>query len=117
MGNLCVKDIICLQLKITNEKLVPSTPLSSHVIKFVHYLFKRRIDNGIGISISAENIRAIFESDLSSKVHPVKEYFQSQLAQTLKSANPEKRNEYLTKWLMRGAANALKDICYQNQLV
>jgi len=97
------------------------------VTKFALNSFKRGIDTGIGISTSAENIRAILESDFSPKVHPVKEYFRqlprsdpdenqyiSQLAQTLTPANPEKWNEYLTKWLMGVAANTLQDIGCQN---
>ncbi len=97
------------------------------VTKFALNSFKRGIDTGIGISTSAENIRAILESDFSPKVHPVKEYFRQlprsdpnenqyvvQLAQTLTPANPEKWNEYLTKWLIGVAANALQDIGCQN---
>ena len=97
------------------------------VTKFALNSFKRRIDTEIGISTSAENIRTILESDFSPKVHPVKDYFLQlprikpeanhyivQLAQTVTTANPEKWNEYLTKWLMGVGANALEDIGCQN---
>jgi predicted P-loop ATPase len=97
------------------------------VTKFALNSLKRGIDTDIGISTSAENIRAILESDFSPKVHPVKEYFRQlprsdpdenqyivQLAQTLTPTNPEKWNEYLSKWLMGVAANALQDISCQN---
>jgi len=97
------------------------------VTKFALNSFKRKIDTEIGISTSADNIRAILESDFSPKIHPVKEYFRQlprsdpdenhyiiQLAQTLTLANPEKWNEYLTKWLISVAANALGDVGCQN---
>jgi Predicted P-loop ATPase and inactivated derivatives len=104
-----------------------SGSLFQPVTKFVLNSFKRRIDTDLGISTSVENIRAILESDFSTKVHPVKEYFQqlprydpnesqyiAQLAKTLTLANPEKWNEYLTKWLVGVAANALEDVGCQN---
>lgn len=97
------------------------------VTKFALNSFKRRIDTELGISTSAENIRTILESDFSPKVHPVKDYFRQlprlepdknqyifQLAQTVTTANPEKWNEYLTKWLMGVGANALEDTGCQN---
>ena len=97
------------------------------VTKFALNSFKRRIDTELGLSTSAENIRTILESDFSPKVHPIKEYFNRlprfapdenqhilQLAQTVTTANPEKWHEYLTKWLMGVAANALNDVGCQN---
>ncbi|MEA5081591.1 MAG: VapE family protein [Dysgonamonadaceae bacterium] len=97
------------------------------VTKFALNSFKRRIDTELGISTSAENIRTILESDFSPKVHPVKDYFWQlprlkpeinqyilQLAHTVTTANPEKWNEYLTKWLMGVGANALEDTGCQN---
>jgi predicted P-loop ATPase len=97
------------------------------VTKFALNSFKRSIDIEVGISTSAENIRTILESDFSSKVHPVKDYFRQlprldpdasgyilQLAETITTANPEKWHEYLTKWLMGVAANALGDVGCQN---
>lgn len=97
------------------------------VTKFALNSFKRRIDTELGISTSAENIRTILESDFSPKVHPIKNYFRQlprfepdvnryilQLAQTVTTSNPEKWNEYLTKWLMGVAANALEDVGCQN---
>jgi predicted P-loop ATPase len=97
------------------------------VTKFALNSFKRRIDTELGISTSAENIRTILESDFSPKVHPIKNYFRQlprfapdenryilQLAETVTTSNPEKWNEYLTKWLMGVAANALEDVGCQN---
>ena len=97
------------------------------VTKFVLNSFKRGIDTEIGVSTSAENIRTILESDFSPKVHPVKDYFRQlprldpdasgyilQLANTVTTANPEKWHEYLAKWLMGVAANALGDVGCQN---
>lgn len=97
------------------------------VTKFALNSFKRRIDIELNISTSADNIRTILESDFSPKVHPVKDYFRQlprvepdinqyilQLAQTVTTANPEKWNEYLTKWLIGVGANALEDVGCQN---
>lgn len=97
------------------------------VSKFALNSFKRRIDTELGETTSSENIRAILESDFSPKVHPVKEYFLNlpriepdengyiaQLAGTIQVANPEKWNEYLTKWLIAVVANAMTDVGCQN---
>lgn len=97
------------------------------VTKFALNSFKRRIDTELGISTSAENIRTILESDFSPKVHPVKDYFRQlprlqpevnqyilQLAQTVTTSNPDKWDEYLTKWLIGVGANALEDVGCQN---
>jgi predicted P-loop ATPase len=97
------------------------------VTKFALNSFKRRIDTELGTATSAENIRTILESDFSPKVHPIKNYFRQlprfepnenryilQLAETVTTSNPEKWNEYLTKWLMGVAANALEDVGCQN---
>ena len=99
------------------------------ITKFTLNSFKRRIDTDLGFSTSAENIRAILESDFSPRVHPVQEYFKGlprlnpddgqyiyQLSQTVTTANPEKWYEYLTKWLMGLAANALEDVGCQNHV-
>ena len=108
------------RIKDRNIQFLPIT-------KFALNSFKRRIDTELGLSTSAENIRTILESDFSPKIHPVKEYFEClprldpeasqhifQLAQTVTTANPEKWHEYLTKWLMGVAANALEDVGCQN---
>jgi predicted P-loop ATPase len=97
------------------------------VTKYALNSFKRWVDTEIGLSTSAENIRAILESDFSPKVHPVKEFFNGlprlspetnghilQLSQTVTTANPEKWYEYLTKWLIGVAANAMNDVGCQN---
>jgi predicted P-loop ATPase len=99
----------------------------SSVGKFELNSFKRELDGTAGISTSADNIRAILESDFSPKIHPVKEYFKrlqrldpnlfnytSQLSQTVKVGNSEKWVEYLVKWLTGVVANALNDVGCQN---
>ncbi|WP_286860369.1 VapE domain-containing protein, partial [Proteiniphilum sp. UBA5510] len=88
--------------------------------------FKRELDT-IGIGTSAENLRAILESDFSPKRHPVKEYFNSlpkmeptadgniaKLCDTACVTNPDKWHEYLTKWLIGVVANAMNDVGCQN---
>lgn len=115
-------------IKSKPEYRIKDSNCSFHpVTKFALNSFKRRIDTELGFSTSADNIRTILESDFSPKVHPVKDYFRQlprlepeanqyiiQLAQTVTTANPEKWNEYLTKWLMGVAANALEDVGCQN---
>ena len=97
------------------------------VTKYVLNSFRRELDITVGIATSADNIRAILESDFAKKVHPVKEYFNSlplippeeygnikELLSTVTVANPEKWEEYVTKWLVGTVANALNDIGCQN---
>jgi predicted P-loop ATPase len=97
------------------------------VRKFDLNSFKRRIDTEIGIATSTENIRTILESDLLTRIHPVKEYFcrlprinpyingyLQQLAQNVTVANPAKWLEYLQKWLIGVIANALQEVGCQN---
>lgn len=96
------------------------------VSKFNLNSFKRQLD-AVGINTSAENIRTILESDFSPKVHPVKEYFKGlqavnpqdngaiyRLASTVMVSNPEKWQEYLTKWLIAVLANSMEDTGCQN---
>lgn len=96
------------------------------ISKFNLNSFKRELD-AVGINTSADNIRAILESDFSPKIHPVKEYFKKlvpinpqndgtiyQLASTVQVSNPDKWHEYLTKWLVAVVANAISDIGCQN---
>lgn len=98
----------------------------SPITKFNLNSFKRELDT-IGISTSAENLRAILESDFSPKRHPVKEYFNSlpkmeptadgniaKLCDTACVTNPDKWHEYLTKWLIGVVANAMNDVGCQN---
>lgn len=98
----------------------------SPITKFNLNSFKRELDT-IGIGTSAENIRAILESDFSPKRHPVKEYFNSlpkmeptadgniaKLCDTAYVTNPDKWHEYLTKWLIGVVANAMNDVGCQN---
>lgn len=96
------------------------------VSKFNLNSFKRELD-AVGINTSAENIRAILESDFSPKIHPVNEYFKKlktvnpqdggfifKLANTVKVSNPEKWHKYLTKWLIAVVANAMQSVGCQN---
>lgn len=96
------------------------------VSKFDINSFKRELDS-VGINTSSENIRTILESDFSSKVHPVKDYFINlqtdnansldfthKLANTVTVANPTKWTEYFKKWLIGVVANAMTDIGCQN---
>lgn len=96
------------------------------VSKFNINSFKRELD-AVGINTSADNIRAILESDFSPKIHPVKDYFLNlprieptdkgyieRLAETVHVANPEKWQEYLTKWLIALVANAVQTVGCQN---
>lgn len=108
-------------------RLKESSNSAFHPIsKFNLNSFKRELDT-IGISTSAENIRAILESDFSQRIHPVKEYFSQlpkhdpktngyikELSDTVVVSNPEKWTEYLTKWLIGVVANAVTDIGCQN---
>jgi predicted P-loop ATPase len=104
-----------------------SESLFSPVSKFDLNSFKREMDKVLGISTSSENIRAILESDFSSKVHPIREYFNSlprlnpkenqyirQLGKTVEVTNSEKWLEYLGKWFVGVVANAFHDVGCQN---
>ena len=97
------------------------------ITKFDLNSFKRELDTTIAVNTSSENIRTILESDFSEKVHPIRDYFNllpridpmqgqqvRRLAQTVSVANPEKWEEYLTKWLVGVTANALNDYNCQN---
>lgn len=96
------------------------------ISKFNLNSFKRELDT-IGISTSAENVRTIVESDFSPKIHPIREYFNLlpridpkingyilKLSKTVTVSNPEKWDEYLTKWLIAVVANAMEDVGCQN---
>lgn len=110
------------------KKIDSSLPFI-HVTRFALNSFKRELDRDSGISTSAENIRAILESNFSTKVHPVQEYFKNllrlnpktngyieALAATVQVTNSEKWLSYFTKWLVGVVANALNDIGCQNHL-
>ena len=97
------------------------------VTKFCLNSIRRELDHATGITTSVDNIRAILESDFADRVNPVQEYFQQlprvpmqstilQLAATVRVQNPEHWAEYLTKWLVGVAANALTDIGCQNHV-
>ncbi len=99
------------------------------VTRFALNSFKRELDKNTGLGTSADNIRAILESDFSPKVNPVQEYFKNLprlnpevngyvevLAGTVEVTNPEKWLPYLTKWLVGVVANALNDVGCQNHL-
>ncbi|MCC8143173.1 MAG: virulence-associated E family protein [Tannerellaceae bacterium] len=91
------------------------------VNRFSLNTFRRKLDIA-GIITSAENIRSILESNYSKQVHPIKDYFSSlpllnpdehgyikQLLNTVEVSNPEKWEEYFTKWLIGTVANAMED--------
>lgn len=97
------------------------------VTKYFLNSLRREIDVRIGITTSADNIRAILESNFAEKVHPVRKYltrlpllnpsefgYTEQLLQTVEVSNPDKWNEYLVKWLIGLVANAMSDVDCQN---
>lgn len=97
------------------------------VTKYFLNSLRREIDVRIGITTSADNIRAILESNFAEKVHPIREYlsrlpllnpldfgYTEQLLQTVEVSNPDKWNEYLVKWLIGVVANAMSDVGCQN---
>lgn len=97
------------------------------VTRYVLNSFRRELDVKAGITTSADNIRAILESNFARKVHPIREYFSSlpiidphkhgyinQLLSTVKVSNPDKWEEYVTKWLIGTVANAMEDFGCQN---
>ncbi len=97
------------------------------VTKFCLNSIRRELDRTTGINTSAENIRAILESDFAERVNPVQGYFRAlpkptgreaiaRLAATVAVRNPEHWTEYLTKWLVGVAANALCDTGCKNHV-
>ncbi|MGL4519380.1 MAG: VapE domain-containing protein [Phocaeicola sp.] len=87
---------------------------------------RRELDR-VGMNTSTDNIRAILESDFSERVNPVHQYFEQlprmqgtqaieRLASTVTVQNPTHWVEYLTKWLVGVAANALNDDACQNHV-
>jgi hypothetical protein len=97
------------------------------VTKFCLNSIRRELDRTTGIATSAENVRAILESDFAERVNPVQSYFRglpkvtgrkaiARLAATVTVRNPEHWAEYLTKWLVGVAANALCDVGCQNHV-
>ena len=104
----------------TNEMYSPLT-------KFDINSIRRLLDASQGITTSAENIRAILESDFCPKVNPVQEYFHSlpewdenrtseivRLAECVTVRSPEKWRQYLLKWLIAVVANAMDDFQCRN---
>lgn len=97
------------------------------VTKYFLNSLRREIDVRIGITTSADNIRAILESNFAEKIHPIRKYllrlpllnpldfgYTEQLLQTVEVSNPDKWNEYLVKWLIGLVANAMSDVGCQN---
>lgn len=97
------------------------------VTKFVLNSLRRELDVTAGITTSADNIRAILESNFAERVHPIREYLSAlpllnpaehgylkSLLDTVKVANPDKWEEYATKWLIGVVANAIRDTGCQN---
>ncbi|PXV66949.1 virulence-associated protein E [Dysgonomonas alginatilytica] len=97
------------------------------VTKYFLNSLRREIDVKVGITTSADNIRAILESNFAEKIHPIREYlsqlpmlnprescYTEQLLQTVIVSNPDKWEEYLIKWLIGVVANAMSDVGCQN---
>ncbi len=98
----------------------------SVVTKITLNTLRRELDR-VGLNTSADNIRAILESDFSPRVNPVQDYFRSlpkaedlsameQLVSTVTVSNPEHWGNYLAKWLVGVVANAMNDIGCQNHV-
>lgn len=111
----------------TEYRAANTSGLYQPVTKFALNSFRRRLDVTAGITTSADNIRMILESDFAGKVHPIREYFTAlpllnpakygyinKLLNTVQVANPDKWEEYFTKWLVGVAANAMNDTGCQN---
>lgn len=111
----------------TEYRAANTSGLYQPVTKFALNSFRRRLDVTAGITTSADNIRMILESDFAEKVHPIREYFAAlpllnparygyinKLLNTVQVANPDKWEEYFTKWLVGVAANAMNDSGCQN---
>lgn len=111
----------------TEYRAANTCDLYQPVTKFALNSFRRRLDVTAGITTSADNIRMILESDFAGKVHPIREYFTAlpllnpakygyinKLLNTVQVANPDKWEEYFTKWLVGVVANAMNDTGCQN---
>lgn len=111
-----------IEYKLINNK-GKFKPIDDYTINSI----RRGLDKKTNIRSSFEDITSILESDYSSKVNPIKNYFNNleakdpkitraiyQLAQTITTDNPEKWEHYLTMWLVATVANALTDEGCQN---
>ena len=111
----------------TEYRAANTSGLYQPVTKFALNSFRRKLDVTAGITTSADNIRMILESDFAGKVHPIREYFTAlpllnpakdgyikRLLDTVQVANPDKLEEYFTKWLVGVVANAMNDTGCQN---
>ena len=79
------------------------------------------MDKEVTVQTSPENLYNIIESDFSPRINPVQSYFQvlpltkrneesiAALADYISVTNPEKRKEYLTKWLVAMVDNTMDD--------
>ena len=111
----------------TEYKPADTSGLFQPVTKFALNSFRRELDATVGITTSADNIRMILESSFAGKVHPIREYLTAlpllnpaehgyikRLLGTVQVANPDKWEEYFTKWLVGVVANAMNDTGCQN---
>src|SRR5690554_1360406 len=102
---------------------LPFSPLT----KFDINSMRRLLDASQGITTSADNIRAILESDFFPKINPVQEYFLSlpeidennpseivRLSECVSVVNAENWQSYLSKWLIAVVANAMDDLQCRN---
>lgn len=85
---------------------------------------KRELDAN-GIESSVNTIKELLESNFSEAINPIQEYFKElpkwdgknyikALADTVEVHNPEKWEQYLTKWLTAVVANAMTNVGCQN---
>lgn len=111
----------------TEYREMNTTGYYQPVTRYVLNSFRRELDVRASITTSADNIRAILESNFSRKVHPIREYFSTlplinpqehgyinQLLSTVRVSNPDKWEEYVNKWLIGTVANAMEDFGCQN---
>ena len=111
----------------TEFRPLSTDEMFSPLTKFNINSMRRLLDASQGITTSAENIRAILESDFCPKINPVQGYFHSlpewdenqpseivRLAECVTVRNPEKWRQYLLKWLIAVVANAMDDFQCRN---
>ncbi len=119
-------------IKSRSEWRMPNEKIFKPVTRFTINSIRRELDRATGNITSADNIRAILESDFSEPVNPITEYLCSlpyedvdpnaedseisKLAATITVTNPDILVTYLTKWLVGVVANALNDDRCMNHL-
>jgi len=105
--------------KDKNEDWIPMDKVKLNSLK--------RELNYVDICSSTDNIKSILESDFSTAVDPIKEYFRglpdwdqedhiSKLCSTIKTKNDQLFYKYFRKWIIGVIANALEDDSCKNHL-